>query len=34
MNNRWVFDGRNLYDVDDMAAKGWDYVSIGRRPSS
>ena len=34
LNNRRIFDGRNLYDVDDMEAKGWDYVSIGRRPSS
>ena len=34
LNNRRIFDGRNLYDVADMEAKGWDYVSIGRRPSS
>jgi UDPglucose 6-dehydrogenase len=26
-----VFDGRNLYDVDDMEGKGFHYESIGRR---
>ena len=26
-----IFDGRNLYDVDDMEGKGFHYESIGRR---
>ena len=31
LNNPIVFDGRNLYDVEDMAKHGWEYTSIGRR---
>ena len=31
LNNPVVFDGRNLYDVEDMAKHGWEYTSIGRR---
>ena len=33
LNNPWIFDGRNLYDVDDMEEQGWEYTSIGRRPT-
>ena len=33
LKNPIVFDGRNLYDVDDMADRGWEYTSIGRRGS-
>ena len=25
-----MFDGRNLYELDEMKAKGYHYVSIGR----
>ena len=31
LNNPCIFDGRNLYDADDMEQHGWEYVSIGRR---
>ena len=31
LNNPIVFDGRNLYDLADMANHGWEYTSIGRR---
>ena len=34
LNTPCVFDGRNLYDVDDMQKRGWEYVSIGRRAAS
>ena len=30
LNNKAIFDGRNLFDVEDMKAKGFHYVSIGR----
>ena len=29
-----IFDGRNLYDVDKMEAKGFYYESIGRRKTA
>jgi len=31
MNERLIFDGRNLYDVADMQKKGFTYKSIGRK---
>src|SRR5690606_5768269 len=31
LNNPVVFDGRNLYDVNDMETEGFIYVSIGRK---
>lgn len=34
LNNKLIFDGRNLYDVSKMAEQGWEYVSIGRQRSS
>jgi UDPglucose 6-dehydrogenase len=30
LKNKAIFDGRNLFDVDEMKAKGFHYVSIGR----
>ena len=31
LNNPVVFDGRNLYNVNDMEDEGFTYVSIGRK---
>ncbi len=31
LNHPVIFDGRNLYNVDDMEANGITYVSIGRK---
>ena len=31
MNDTAIFDGRNLFDVEDMNAKGFYYSSIGRK---
>ena len=31
MKNHVVFDGRNLYEVNDMKAEGFHYSSIGRK---
>lgn len=30
LNNPIIFDGRNLYDVQEMQDLGWEYTSIGR----
>lgn len=30
MRSHTVFDGRNLYDVDDLQKEGFKYISIGR----
>ena len=27
-----IFDGRNVYDLDDMEEHGFTYYSIGRKP--
>ncbi|HBH22937.1 MAG TPA: UDP-glucose 6-dehydrogenase [Cytophagales bacterium] len=31
LNNNLIFDGRNLYPVDEMGPKGFKYFSIGRK---
>lgn len=31
MNDAVIFDGRNLYEVEDMQKEGFTYVSIGRK---
>lgn len=31
MNDKVIFDGRNLYDLDEMKSLGYTYHSIGRR---
>lgn len=31
LNNKVIFDGRNLYDLNRMEELGFDYFSIGRR---
>lgn len=31
LNNNVIFDGRNLYDLDEMKKHGFHYESIGRR---
>lgn len=30
LNNPMIFDGRNLYDVEEVKKEGFNYVSIGR----
>jgi UDPglucose 6-dehydrogenase len=30
MNNRIIFDGRNIYDLESIAAAGFEYYSVGR----
>jgi len=30
MRSHTIFDGRNLYDVDDLQKEGFKYISIGR----
>lgn len=34
LKNKVIFDGRNLYDLDNMEEKGFTYHSIGRRAIS
>ena len=31
LNQPVIFDGRNLYDVEDMENEGFTYISIGRK---
>jgi UDPglucose 6-dehydrogenase len=31
MNDSVVFDGRNLYDLEEMSALGFYYSSVGRQ---
>jgi len=31
LKNKLIFDGRNLYDVEDMEREGFQYISIGRK---
>lgn len=30
LNNKVIFDGRNLYSTDEMKERGFNYISIGR----
>jgi UDPglucose 6-dehydrogenase len=30
LKNKIIFDGRNVYNVEDMKNKGYHYESIGR----
>lgn len=32
LKEKTIFDGRNLYDLDEMKEKGFHYVSVGRQP--
>jgi UDPglucose 6-dehydrogenase len=32
MRSRTIFDGRNLYALAEMRARGFAYTSIGRAP--
>ena len=34
LNNNVIFDGRNLYDVNDMEKEEITYVSIGRKEAN
>jgi UDPglucose 6-dehydrogenase len=31
LNHSVIFDGRNLYDIEDMENEGFHYVSVGRK---
>ncbi|HLW32786.1 MAG TPA: UDP binding domain-containing protein, partial [Aequorivita sp.] len=31
LKNPVIFDGRNLYNLSDMAIEGFNYISIGRK---
>jgi UDPglucose 6-dehydrogenase len=30
LKNKTIFDGRNLFDVEEMKIGGWHYESVGR----
>ncbi|PIP53859.1 MAG: UDP-glucose 6-dehydrogenase [Bacteroidetes bacterium CG23_combo_of_CG06-09_8_20_14_all_32_9] len=32
MKNKIIFDGRNIYEPNEMKDSGWTYYSIGRKP--
>ena len=32
LKEKIIFDGRNLYDLDEMKELGYHYVSVGRQP--
>ena len=32
MNQKLIFDGRNIYDPEEMLERGYVYYSIGRKP--
>ena len=32
MNNKVLFDGRNIFDLEQVAEYGFKYYSIGRQP--
>ena len=32
LKNKVIFDGRNLFDIEQMKNQGFDYISIGRKP--
>lgn len=32
LKEKVIFDGRNLYDLDEMKEQGYHYVSVGRQP--
>jgi UDPglucose 6-dehydrogenase len=34
LKNPVIFDGRNLYNIDDMKAEGFAYISIGRKETT
>jgi UDPglucose 6-dehydrogenase len=31
LKNKVIFDGRNIYDIEEMNELGWSYFSIGRQ---
>jgi len=34
MNGQVIFDGRNLYNVNDMEMEGFNYISVGRKAAT